>query len=1476
QNPVHTYFRAESYTVILNIKGPGGSHLIEMKDYIHANANYIDFSASPVHGNFPLLVYFIPDQLDAATNIVWSFGDGYTSTEFKPQHIYSEAGNYTVSLWVSDALDVYVSKKDFIHVAGRTIAGRVLAEDTGDGLPGYLVEVWDSDADVIADIFTQENGCYSITMLPSTDSLYVSVWPPVGTSNYCPQFYQEKILPDTATRLSTLKKDLQDIDFILKKTSDLGFSGKIHINNIGISGIQVDVFSVSGHYVQTIFSDEDGYYTASGLQYAEDYQISVWSDTFSNEFYFALQDNEIPGEVIPTYSVTASRQATLLTPDTPCLSNIDIIPTLNTVFRGSISGCIYESDGTPVKNILVNAWSYDLNDGQFALTNDFGCYTITGLTLTDTHDSYTKGYIVSIPGNQAFSLNYSYQVYDGAFDVANAKYVKTGSTGIDFYLQTGSMISGYVKNQYGLPVPKVQVMAWSKTTGQREETLTNINGAYTLTNLPAANDYILAAFPLNYPVMYYYNKRFETDSDKIDLTHGDINAIHFTIDEGFCIYGTIYINTISQKAKKGLWVNVWSESTQTGGDVSTDKNGAYIISGLDPNACDYIISIRTNEYIPAYYANNQDADIFNDTVYAMKEASFVCSEPINMGTSRNLILKTGITISGKILFNKKPVPGIRVEVWSASTGGHSLCFSDDTNNGSNYKMNGLPPGMYEISITSSTYEDQMKTLYITKSEEFHFILQELTHHISGMITGLPQNHTVYVHAVSTSLNINKTLQITGTGEPVAYTLSNLKQASDYVVECYHPNQYQVYHNKDNFDEADRIDLVGSVSTINFNLNIGSESISGDVTFPQNAVYGETVWIDVQSHSTATRACGSVTFYGTYVVPYTISGLNKTNDLVAAAWSEKYQEQFFDHVSISNAAIFIDTSDDIADKDIHFRLTSGSSISGVVYEHEIPQSDIVIIAYSLGSTVFRSDISDDNGYFYISGLEGAKDVIVKASRLSDQVPYYYNLTQTTRVINLASQLDTTLNKSLENINIYLSVLELISGTVRDQYGKPLSGIWVSAWSEIQQTGFGVYSKENGEYVIEGLPKSKDYKVMVEPDPSLNYIIQEKINVSSLSLDINFFLKQGYTIKGFILDTSDLPIHKVGVELKSVFQNITQLIYTDINGQYVMNGLKGADDYVMTAWPSKNQSYIPFLEKGIVVHQDIMKNIVLSEGYTIKGVILDAFTLSPLPKVIISAYSKLKNYSDQTVTDNIGYYAINTLPFSNDYELVAISDHFAEEKKKNISSGEHVNFNLLPGGAISGDVKDDVGTPLDNVRLEIYSPSKNLIKIANSNHLGHYIVHGLVDIDKNGQKIQDYIVSIHPNAYMSQSQGPKKVGDIVNFRCIKSRFNEISGFIKDLSDNEPPEDIILVIKVFYKQTEGGFVSKIQAKKDGSFTIEGLSPNSTYQIQVLGIRQNKVVLSQWIGPGGQGVSERSQAEAYELLNTGRFIYFKFAINF
>lgn len=114
KNPEHVYATKNNYTVNLTASDNNGES--------------IEFSTSLAVG-FPMAAFtFDVDRLtttftntsDNSSSFVWDFGDGETSTEENPVHLYAKKGDYTVSLKAIDGLDEDIYEES-IFVPGKFI-----------------------------------------------------------------------------------------------------------------------------------------------------------------------------------------------------------------------------------------------------------------------------------------------------------------------------------------------------------------------------------------------------------------------------------------------------------------------------------------------------------------------------------------------------------------------------------------------------------------------------------------------------------------------------------------------------------------------------------------------------------------------------------------------------------------------------------------------------------------------------------------------------------------------------------------------------------------------------------------------------------------------------------------------------------------------------------------------------------------------------------------------------------------------------------------------------------------------------------------------------------------------------------------------------------------------------------------------------------------------------------------------------------
>jgi len=100
QDPNHEYINAGKYTVSLTATGPGGEDTEIKSNYITIyGPPEVDFSGTPRSGVAPLNISFTATNTGGeAKTWFWDFGDGASSDEKDPNHVYTKKGIYTVIL----------------------------------------------------------------------------------------------------------------------------------------------------------------------------------------------------------------------------------------------------------------------------------------------------------------------------------------------------------------------------------------------------------------------------------------------------------------------------------------------------------------------------------------------------------------------------------------------------------------------------------------------------------------------------------------------------------------------------------------------------------------------------------------------------------------------------------------------------------------------------------------------------------------------------------------------------------------------------------------------------------------------------------------------------------------------------------------------------------------------------------------------------------------------------------------------------------------------------------------------------------------------------------------------------------------------------------------------------------------------------------------------------------------------------------
>jgi len=1419
KSPKHIYEKAGNYTAKLTVSGPGGkdtkSMLIEVNEqiplYVNFRANKIVGTSSPMNVGFTALVK------GNVSEYLWDFGDGSTSTEIDPSHIYNSSGNFTVSLTVSgESGSKKIVKTDYIKIISRSISG-IVTNENNVALEGYSVEVWYKN-EMLGYAVTNEDGKYSVTDLSPAASLVVAAFPPYDNTQYFQQFYSGSDSWEKADRISIITGSQENIDFKLVKAPNFGIKGTVFDDsNNGVSNVMVNVYSEKIGFGLTTMTDTNGNYAITGLIESGDYIVSVWSDEHSVDFYYAGQE----------YSVMIWEQASKVEVTDPPVENIDIFLDNTKGYKGVIKGKVF-ADGQPLEGIWVNAWSKTLNTGNGILTDKDGSYIITGLREV-TENINEDGYLVDI-----FSIRYPYQAYNKVQDITKATLVATGSENIDFILSTKSKIMGVITDKSGQPVPNTDVKVWSKSRKFENSSTSDEYGNYTVSDLPPAIDYYVAAVSMYYPIQYYNKTDNEKKAVKVDLTQGDVYGIDFELDEGYIIAGYIYLDDTDHPGSEGIWVNVWSESTNTGGNVSTDSTGRFEITGLDETASDYIISVwRYEDYMPSFY--NQDVE--NKTVHMWKEAKGVMPSSSIDPIYRNILLKKSVSIKGKIIFNNMPVPNIRVDAVGLDGAFGTTLSYGFFKGGYNYEINGIPPGTYEVSISSRIYMEQIQdNIVVDESgrENIDFILQNPEGSISGKITGIEPGKIFRISAWSLSLNSGKIIKETSKSEELVYNISGIKRSNDYLVEIRSDSYpYQVYNGKTKYKDADMVDISNiDAIDIDFNLISDTATISGIVTFPEGAAKGEKAYIDAFSMSTGSGGGTYVVYLNNLETVYKITGLKKANDYRVSARSDIYEDQYFDGVESKEEAELIDTSNNSDITGINFVLSKGQDISGTIYdENGNGIKGIKVEAWSASKSSFGIDITDKNGEYKIEGLKKASDFIVEAIKSMKISSYIYNTEGTVRNQQYATFINTDDDMADDQIDLILSDGYAISGKVKNEDSMPLANISIKAETKVGRTSNTVSTADDGSFVINGLPFARDYILSAIPTSQSIYIESTKENIISGSSGNDFVLQKGYILSGIVKNIIGEPLSNIEVLIDTVAGDTSKSIKTNSNGEYEIKGLPTADDYFVRATPSSDLPYAVYEETNFFIDQNINMNIILEGASEIRGKIYMSDGVTGVEGVLVTAEAKIDDSIiwERAYSDIEGYYTITNIPNISNYIVTARPENYPEVQMRDKQPGSGIDFTLETGGYINGFVKKSNGEIMADVKVEIVSVSANIAKIAITDNNGFYQFKGLKALDRKGNQISDYMVSVRANNFPEIVKGSNQVNKTVDFTLISGDQNEINGILRDINGEKPGTDVKLKLKVYKEKTNGGFVKFVNVDSDGNFIITGLNTDQKYQLKI-----------------------------------------------
>ncbi|MBF0452685.1 MAG: carboxypeptidase regulatory-like domain-containing protein, partial [Candidatus Magnetomorum sp.] len=1303
---------------------------------------------------------------------------------------------------------VYASFESTIR---RTIQGYVKAENTNIPLENYWVELW-NDETFVNGVHTDEQGFYTIENIKQSDQYIIAAWPPEDNAYYICQFYSQAKSWEIAERLTVMDNDLSDIDFYLKPTDKAGFSGQIRTTeNIPVANARVNALRIDQTYVKETTTDASGYYTITGLSPENTYFVSFFFEETNKEYYYTeLSDDPVP-----------------LTPTVPVLQNIDIV-----VEPGeTISGFVQSYSGNAVAGIKVNAISEYLNEGNAATTDSNGQYTIVGLKIVSSEEASEKGYIVEIQPSI-----YPYQVYPYSESKEQGQKVATNSGNINFKLRKGNAIYGAIKNNYEEPMSGIAVVAWAKKDfGNIDyKTQTNEDGTYALTDLPISDDYIVGIFPENLSPQYYQFKDNSESATLINIVNSGQSDITFTIDNGGRIMGDI---SYEGTKMSGLKIELTSSSQEFHTSVQSDNLGHFEIRGLDKTVTDYLLVVRYPYCLPYMIENIQPSEISHD-----------------------IQLIKSINISGRIIYVRYGISNATIH---AQLSDKSMEVSTISNRNGYFSLTGLKQGEWQITVKAAQFTETQKTLNITNNFNTNFYLSRPpTRYVYATIIGLNKSERMKIQAWSDIMEYGRTLQFMGNGTPLRVTLP-LLASSDYTLELQSDDFPDIYYdNALSIEDAKTIDLSEDhVRDLVIRVHQDTSSdISGVISFPKGTPRNQGVTLHVlldgqKQHSQ------TVMYYSMYDMPYVIQGLPKRDNYLIFADSTLFMQKYYSETEsggdyITDATV-IDISENPAEN-IDLQLTIGGSIDGYVYDAQRNRlTDVRVEVWSESIQKGKVVTPNSSAYFKMSGLNWASDYKLRVIRDNAPIVYYTSF-GTVNDINIADELDINLSHKHERAYIYVKEGESIYGTVRNTNDLPLRYIWVSANSDIMKASNGVYTDSEGNFILNGLPESNDYKVTAY-DRRNEYLAETYQNISTgTQADFVLNARLGYMVTGRILNQKNQPVRMAKVEIESAGDHrIYSVTRTDYYGNFRLPRMPVKSDYFLQVWPYRTPDAY-HIDYPIELDKNIEKTIYLEPGLTISGYIKRKEDQRPLYGIYVRIASESLHLNTEVRTNRSGYFEFPNAKQASDYIITAApnSTIYHPVQIEDCMPSEGYNFILESSWSIEGQIRDRTSKAgIPNALVEVYSQSRQGMEdysgVVYTDENGFYKVDNLTRFNEQGSTITDYIILIHADGYCYIGYDLRYIKNIFDIEL--RRGSMIRGKIQN--DNFYGSTITVLIY----DDNGSYLSASNVYPDGYFYFGNLDYSKRYQLFFTGSLKGKGDINQWAGKNDIGVSDRSQAISY-----------------
>ena len=657
-----------------------------------------------------------------------------------------------------------------------------------------------------------------------------------------------------------------------------------------------------------------------------------------------------------------------------------------------------------------------------------------------------------IPGLQAKVVDGSGNVM-GIFNIASdgtwsSALMPAGGT-YTWFLTYGSLSSGPYADKAAQPFDAAQLKSISGTitgtagagaltaasvAGKLMKTLqVTANGAYTISNLVPADDYVVSFVTTGQPVTYYNGKTDVSQAAKVNVSTTNAEGIDFTfIPPAAHITGAISDagGAVAGKTVYGFEVNTFALVQAT-----IAAGGTYDLT-VKPGTYEVFV-IKGNGNI--FYFYNTDG---TPTQTESNAALVAVADGATAAGTNIVITEADKTLTGQVTYRTStgsPAPNVLITASSATQRALGLTGQDGK-----YTITGLVGGVtYTVAMKPLTgnYAVQTATIVAGTDTTKDFIID------TGVILSGTVTDSQSTNSVGGAMLFLKDQQ-TGAlaGGRVYFSAAN----GTYSIGDIRPGSYTLEVTHPDYQGSTTDIVINEDKTQNVALQKGGY-FKGTVVDGNNAnapLVGVTVIV--------TRASGTPVYTVTNSSgAYSVYGLDQTlNDYMLIAQKRGYERQ----VKILKQPATTDTAGNTVDFTLAPPVTT-FKISGAVTKSDTTGvSGAIVIVASQSKNFVGTTTTDGAGAYAITGLLNAADykiVVIPGGNLPTQAATF-----------TVSSADVTRNFTIQLGND-------IGGTISG----PLNGAntYVFLYKGTAYIGFA--RTTDGSFLFKALTAGQDYKVLV---------------------------------------------------------------------------------------------------------------------------------------------------------------------------------------------------------------------------------------------------------------------------------------------------------------------------------------------------------------------------------------------------------------